>query len=211
MFGQTEPDLIIKSTPWTQKAGANDTWWKPVVETGPHRAALGARDRDPAGHGEGPQDHAPRDRASAAGRPRSADAPTTPPATSSNAGTFMEWAVGKQGELMRPNSGKLMLPGLAHHLGHPLLERRRRRHRRRRDRHLLLSEGPGAEVPPDAAPDGRHQQPRRRHSAEHASRRRRASSCCARTAASRASSRTCTCAARRCRWRRFCRTARSRS
>ena len=26
-------------------------------------------------------------------------------------GLFMEWAVGKQGELMRPNSGKLMLPG----------------------------------------------------------------------------------------------------
>ena len=23
----------------------------------------------------------------------------------------MEWAVGKQGEMMRPNSGKLMLPG----------------------------------------------------------------------------------------------------
>ena len=28
-------------------------------------------------------------------------------------GLFMEWAVGKQGELMRPNSGKLMLPGSA--------------------------------------------------------------------------------------------------
>src|SRR5256885_875351 len=27
------------------------------------------------------------------------------------AGLFMEWAIGKQGELMRPNSGKLMLPG----------------------------------------------------------------------------------------------------
>ncbi len=26
-------------------------------------------------------------------------------------GTFMEWAVGKQGEMMRPGSGKLMLPG----------------------------------------------------------------------------------------------------
>ena len=26
-------------------------------------------------------------------------------------GLFMEWAVGKQGELMRPNTGKLMLPG----------------------------------------------------------------------------------------------------
>ena len=31
-FGQKEPDLILKSSPWTQKAGANDTWWKPVVE-----------------------------------------------------------------------------------------------------------------------------------------------------------------------------------
>src|SRR5262245_47764097 len=34
VFGQTEPDLVIKSKPWTQKAGANDAWWKPVVETG---------------------------------------------------------------------------------------------------------------------------------------------------------------------------------
>ena len=33
-FGQKEPDLVIRSTPWTQKAGANDTWWKPVVATG---------------------------------------------------------------------------------------------------------------------------------------------------------------------------------
>src|SRR5687767_3486944 len=28
------PDLIVKSTPWTQKAQGNDAWWKPVVETG---------------------------------------------------------------------------------------------------------------------------------------------------------------------------------
>ena len=28
LFG--EPDLIIRSTAWTQKAGANDTWWKPA-------------------------------------------------------------------------------------------------------------------------------------------------------------------------------------
>ena len=26
-------------------------------------------------------------------------------------GLFMEWAVGKQGEMMRPNTGKLMMPG----------------------------------------------------------------------------------------------------
>ena len=41
----------------------------------------------------------------------------------------MEWAVGKQGEIMRPDSGKLMLPGSKIHLGHPLLQRRRGRHR----------------------------------------------------------------------------------
>ena len=34
LFGQTEPDLIVKSTPWTQKAGQNDAWWKPTVDTG---------------------------------------------------------------------------------------------------------------------------------------------------------------------------------
>jgi hypothetical protein len=34
MFGQKEPDLIVRSLPWTQKAGANDTWWKHVVDSG---------------------------------------------------------------------------------------------------------------------------------------------------------------------------------
>jgi len=34
MYGQDAPDLVIKSLPWTQKAGQNDAWWKPVVETG---------------------------------------------------------------------------------------------------------------------------------------------------------------------------------
>ena len=28
------PDLIVKSTPYTMPAQANDTWWKPQVETG---------------------------------------------------------------------------------------------------------------------------------------------------------------------------------
>ena len=74
LFGQTEPDLIIKSTPWTQKAGAE----RRVVEAGrrdrPHRAALGARDRNPSGHRQGPQDHASRDRPPPAGRDRSAGA-----------------------------------------------------------------------------------------------------------------------------------------
>ena len=41
--------------------------------------------------------------------------------TQAGPGRFMEWAVGKEGEIMRPNSGKLMLPGSTHRLGHPLL------------------------------------------------------------------------------------------
>jgi hypothetical protein len=111
LFGQKEPDLIVRSTPWTHKAGANDAWWKPVVETGlteprwvraieirpgtvkgrkiTHHAIarLQQEETDPLAQNPTDQD----------GRQQ--------------AGTFMEWAVGKQGEIMRPNSGKLMLPG----------------------------------------------------------------------------------------------------
>ena len=151
------------------------------------------------------------DRAGAESRPTSNGKPLP--------GTFMEWAVGKQGEMMRPNSGKLMLPGAKivwdiHYSngGEDITDHGRARR-------LLLSERPGAEVPPGAAPDGRHQRQRQRRQRARLgastfrptpSRRPSATSCCARTAASRASSRTCTCAARRWRWKRSCRTGRSR-
>jgi hypothetical protein len=108
------PDLIVKSTSWTQKARGNDAWWKPVVETGltearwvraieirpgsvkgrriTHHAIARLQQEEPDAPGadSGPSDVADR---------------------FVNTGTFMEWAVGKQGEIMRPNSGKLMLPG----------------------------------------------------------------------------------------------------
>ena len=67
-----------------------------------------------------------------AGRVRSTPQRSATPTTQrrqrggAGGGTFMEWAVGKQGEIMRPNSGKLLLPGSQIHLGHPLLQRRRR-------------------------------------------------------------------------------------
>ena len=95
-------------------------------------------------------------------------------------GRFMEWAVGKEGELMRPNSGKLLLPGSriawdihysASQGGH---------HRLRRDGHLLLPEGTGAEVPAAPAPHGEHRRRRHRPPAEQRSRRPRASIRCAR-------------------------------
>ena len=42
---------------------------------------------------------------------KEAQALLSSPDADSGAGLFMEWAVNKQGEMMRPNTGKLMLPG----------------------------------------------------------------------------------------------------
>ena len=109
-FGQTEPDLIIRSTPWTQKAGAQDAWWKPVVDTGVTEPRwVRAIEVRPSGvKGRKIVHHA-----------LAYLQQTEPPSSSTpsgggifgGAGLFMEWAVGKEGEMMRPNSGKLILPG----------------------------------------------------------------------------------------------------
>ncbi len=110
-FGKTEPDLILKSLPWTQKAGANDAWWKPVVETGitEPRWVRALEIRPSSVKGRRITHHAiarlqQRETDALAQNPDDANGQPQP-------GTFMEWAVGKQGEIMRPNSGKLMLPG----------------------------------------------------------------------------------------------------
>ena len=150
MYGK--PDLIVKSPAYTQKARRRRTRGaSPSSTTGLTEAALGARDRNPPRHRQGPQDHPPRPRPPAAGRRRHRRARSCPAATTRGPGLFMEWAVGKQGEMMRPNSGKLMLPGSKivwdihyHAVGEDITDIGRARH-------LLLSEGPGAEVPPGAA------------------------------------------------------------
>ena len=104
MFGQTEPDLIVRSKPWTQKAGANDTWWQSTVETGLTEPrwirAVEVRPGTPKGwkitH------HANTDLLQV--DPDAPDPRLTP-------GRFTEWAVGKQPEMIRPDSGMLLLPG----------------------------------------------------------------------------------------------------
>ncbi len=111
LFGQAEPDLVIKSLPWTQKAGANDAWWKPVVETGLTEArwVRAIEIRPGSVKGRRITHHAIA---------RLQQKETDPIAANDDdangnplPGTFMEWAVGKQGEMMRPGSGKLMLAG----------------------------------------------------------------------------------------------------
>jgi hypothetical protein len=103
VFGK-EPDLIVRSTPWTQKAGANDTWWKPIVESGltEPRWVRGVEVRPGTVKGRKITHHANTDLLQA--DPDAPDPQMTP-------GRFTEWAVGKQPELIRPNTGMLMLPG----------------------------------------------------------------------------------------------------
>ena len=105
LFGP--PDLIIRSPAYTMPAQAQDVWYKPVVETGLTEPrwvrAIEIRPSTPEGRrithhalarlqqeepefmiGNDPDEIGP--------------------------GLFMEWAVGKQGEITRSDSGKLMLP-----------------------------------------------------------------------------------------------------
>jgi hypothetical protein len=103
-FGQKEPDLIVRSTPWTQKRGANDTWWKPIVDSGltEPRWVRGVEVRPGTVQGRKITHHANTDLLQI--DPDAPDPQMTP-------GRFTEWAVGKQPELIRPNTGMLMLPG----------------------------------------------------------------------------------------------------
>jgi hypothetical protein len=110
LFGQTEPDLIIRSTPWTQKAQAGDTWWRPIVDVGvtEPRWVRAIEMRPGSVKGRKIVHHAIARLQQDEGQDSLASTGGDPALT---AGTFMEWAVGKQGEVMRPNSGKLLLPG----------------------------------------------------------------------------------------------------
>ena len=101
------PDLIVKSPKYTTPAKALDAWYKPVVETGltEERWVRAIEIRPATIPGRRVTHHAlarlQQDEPEAAGDGGGGG----------GGGLFMEWAVGKQGEIMRPNSGKLMKPG----------------------------------------------------------------------------------------------------
>ena len=109
-YGQ--PDLIIKSTEYTMPAVSQDQWWQPVVDTGlteprwvravemrpgtkagrriTHHAIGYLMQTEPKGSGASPD---------------------LDPFAAIGGGILMEWAVGKQYDVYRPNTGKLLLPG----------------------------------------------------------------------------------------------------
>jgi hypothetical protein len=103
MFG--EPDLIIKSPQWTQPAIGQDAWYKPAIDIGltEPRWVRAIEIRPGTKKGRRITHHALAHlQQEEPGQDNNED---------SGAGLFMEWAVGKQGEIMRENSGKLLLPG----------------------------------------------------------------------------------------------------
>ncbi len=105
------PDLIIKSKPYTLAARTQDKWYRPVVETGVTEPRwvraievkpVRANDRKIVHHVLAyllqPEDGVTGLASSAHDH-------------QSNAGLFMEWAVGKTGQIFPEDAGKLMLPG----------------------------------------------------------------------------------------------------
>jgi hypothetical protein len=109
------PDLVVKSTPFTVPAVAQDAWHKPTVDTGltEPRWVRAIEIRPATVKGRRVTHHAVarliQDEPGAR-EPRDSNAPITD-SGDIGPGLFMEWAVGKQGEIALPNSGKLMLPG----------------------------------------------------------------------------------------------------
>jgi hypothetical protein len=108
-YGQ--PDLIIKSDPYTMPAVGQDQWWKPTTEIPLTEArwvrAVEMRPGTPAGrrithHAIGYLLQQEPNRSAAAVDPFTALA---------GGGILMEWAVGKQYDVYRPNTGKLLVPG----------------------------------------------------------------------------------------------------
>ena len=177
-----------------------------------HRAPLGARRRDAAGHAGRAQDHASRSRAPAPGRARHPAVPSTtaPAAGPGSAGLLMEWAIGKNYDIYRPDTGKLLLPGSQiwwelhlHAVGEEIRDHAELAV-------YLYPKGTGAEIPhaPDAVRGHRDCRAVCSTSSPIRSPRRRVSTCCRNPRGSRISSRTCICAARPWRSKPSCPTAR---
>jgi len=104
-----QPDLVIKSQPYTMAAHHQDVWWRPTSDVPVTEArwvrAVEVRPSTAAGRKithhavaylvqDDPDSVAPTASADVGGR-----------------GLLMEWAIGKGYDLYRPDTGKLLLPG----------------------------------------------------------------------------------------------------
>src|SRR5471032_499213 len=108
-FGQKEPDLIIKSYEFTMPNVSQDVWDKRVTPSGITEPrwvrAIEIRPETLAGRRITHHAIAYLEQTEPGGPTVGTGLPAP----------FMEWAVGKQGEMMRPDVGKLLLPGSKFH------------------------------------------------------------------------------------------------
>ncbi len=109
-YGQ--PDLIIKSDPYTMPAVNQDQWWRPTTDIPLTEArwvrAVEMRPGSPAGRRV--THHAIAYLLQQ--EPKGQQAPSDDPLSAiAGGGILMEWAVGKQYDVYRPNTGKLLMPG----------------------------------------------------------------------------------------------------
>jgi hypothetical protein len=121
-FGQREPDLIIRATPYTMEARTQDKWWKPITDVGltEMRWVRGVETRTAGIEARKILHHAVasliQDEKLAPPEFRLTpvdvgDDDDATPAGDRGAGLFSEWAIGKTGDVYREGSGKLLLPG----------------------------------------------------------------------------------------------------
>jgi hypothetical protein len=105
------PDLIVKSTPYTIAARTQDKWYRPTVETGltEPRWVRAIEVRPARAESRKVVHHALayllQNEPEVTGLAEAAHEHQTTP------GLFMEWAVGKVGQIFPEDAGKLMLPG----------------------------------------------------------------------------------------------------
>ncbi len=109
-YGQ--PDLVIKSEPYTMPAVNQDQWWRPMTDIPiTEERWVRAVEMRPATKGGRRITH----HAIAyliQNEPKTPGAVSDDPLTAlAGGGILMEWAVGKQYDIYRPDTGKLLLPG----------------------------------------------------------------------------------------------------
>ena len=104
-----QPDLVIKSDPYTMAAHHQDVWWRPVssIPITEPRWVRAVEMRPGTAAGRRITHHAVAYLAQ--DDPESAVPGASPDL--GGRGLLMEWAVGKGYDLYRPNTGKLLLPG----------------------------------------------------------------------------------------------------
>jgi hypothetical protein len=114
VFGRP-PDMIVKSDSYTMPAVSQDQWWKPTSDLGITEPrwvkAVEMRPGTPAGRKitHHALAHLMQNETDPAAKNASDDG--TGGGAATQGGVLMEWAVGKTGDIYRPNTGKLLQPG----------------------------------------------------------------------------------------------------